>query len=173
MTITASSQQQQRLHSYRAPHTLTGLTFRFATGHFAHRKNTFSIPTGRVLQAPHWQLRDLVQCTPFRPQSVFYINNQVLRELDLQTGKISRAMSSWEFTPRCLGILEDYVLVGSEGGYIQGASLNKTKDESMKAQPGTQINNNICLYSALDGTRRALIGYPTPIHPASNRVVQK
>jgi len=58
-------------------------------------------------------------------------------------------------------MLDDYVLVGSEGGWIQGASLNKSRDESMKAQPGTQINNNICLYSALDGTRRALIGYNT------------
>ena len=71
-------------------------------------------------------------------------------------------MGSWEFTPKCFGILDDFVMAGSDHGWIQGQSLNKSKDEStttMKSQLSTQINNNICLYTALDGTRRALIGY--------------
>ena len=68
-------------------------------------------------------------------------------------------MSSWDFGPRCIGIMDDFVLVGSDNGWIQGQSLNKTKEEVLKYQLSTQINNNICLYTALDGTRRALIGY--------------
>jgi hypothetical protein len=100
-----------------------------------------------------------VQSTPYRPQSIFFVNNQVLREVDLTNGKIVRAMGSWEFLPRCISILDDFVMAGSDNGCIQGQSLNRSKDESMKSQISTQINNNICLYTALDGTRRALIGY--------------
>ena len=100
-----------------------------------------------------------MQSTIYRPTSIFYVNNQVLREVDLSNGKISRALGSWEFAPRCIGILDDFVLAGSDHGWIQGANLNKSKDESMKFQLSPQINNNICLYTALDGTRRALIGY--------------
>ena len=132
---------------------------RLQTGTFTTpRRNVYAIPTGRSLVLPHWQLRDLVQSTSYRPQSIFYVNNQVLREVDLTNGKIVRAMPSWEFMPRSIGILDDFVLVGSDHGWIQGQSLNKSKDESMKSQLSTQINNNICLYTALDGTRRALIG---------------
>jgi hypothetical protein len=130
-------------------------TGRFTTTH----QNIYAIPPGRGLIIPHWQLRDLVQSTAYRPQSVFYVNNQTLREVDLATGKITRAMPSWEFMPRCIGILDDYVLAGSDHGWIQGQSLNKSKDEMMKSQLSAQINNNICLYTALDGTRRALIGF--------------
>jgi hypothetical protein len=83
----------------------------------------------------------------------------VLREVDLDTGKVTRAVSSWEFQPKCIAIQEDYVIVGSEHGWLQGQSLNRNKEDIMKAQIGSQINNNICLYNALDGTRRALVGY--------------
>ena len=56
--------------------------------------------------------------------------------------------------------MDDYVLAGSETGWIQGMSFQNTaKSEVMKSQLGAQINNSICMYSALDGTRRALIGY--------------
>jgi hypothetical protein len=70
-------------------------------------------------------------------------------------------MASWEFMPRCFGILDDFVMAGSDHGWIQAQSLNKSKEESAtltKSQLSTQINNNICLYTALDGTRRALVG---------------
>ena len=107
---------------------------------------------------PHWQLRDLVHCTLYRPQSIFYFANTMLREVDLTSGNMRRALPSWEFSPRCFGILDDFVIAGSEHGWIQGQSLNKSKDETLKSQLSTQINNNICLYTALDGTRRALIG---------------
>jgi WD40 repeat protein len=99
-----------------------------------------------------------VQCTSCRPQSAFYVNNQVLREVDLATGKIVRALASWDFAPRCIGIYEDFVIAGSDHGWIQGQSLNKSREDPLKEQLSTQINNNICIYSALDGTRRALIG---------------
>jgi hypothetical protein len=128
------------------------------TGTFTTRRNVYSIPAGKSLVIPHWQLRDLVQSTPYRPQSIFYVSSQLLREVDLTNGRIVRAMPPWEFMPRSIGMLDDFVLAGSDHGWIQGQSLNKPKDESMKSQLSTQINNNICLYTALDGTRRALIG---------------
>jgi hypothetical protein len=126
---------------------------------FTTNRHVYSVPPGRCLTIPHWQLRDLVQCTPYKPNSALYVNNAVLREIDLTTGRITRAMSSWDFAPRCIGVMDDYVLVGSDNGWIQGQSLNKAKDEVQKSQISTIINNNICLYTALDGTRRALIGY--------------
>ena len=140
-------------------HCLHTDSVRLQTGTFTTQRHVHPIPTGRSLVIPHWQLRDLVQSTTYRPQSIFYVNNQVLREVDLTNGKIVRAMGSWEFSPRCISILDDFVMAGSDNGLIQGQSLNRSKDESMKAQISTQINNNICLYTALDGTRRALIGY--------------
>ena|ERR1700736_1273887 len=136
----------------------TVLTDSLQTGTFTTRRTGYPIPAGRSLLAPHWQLRDVVQSTSYRPQSVFYVNNAILRELDMETGKITRAVSPWEFPPRCIGVLDDYVLAGSEHGWIQGQSLNRNKEEVMKSQLSTQINNNICVYTALDGTRRALIG---------------
>ena len=142
---------------------LTLCVSRLQTGAFttAHR-TIYPIPTGRSLLIHHWQLRDLVQSTPYRPQSIFYINNQVLREVDLTNGRIVRAMASLEFMPTCFGVLDDVVMAGSDHGWIQSQSLNKSKEEStsiMKSQLSSQINNNICLYTALDGTRRALVGY--------------
>jgi hypothetical protein len=80
----------------------------------------------------------------------------------LASGKIARALPSWEFVPRSLAILDDLVIAGSEQGWIQAQSLNKSKMEemaTMKTQLSKEINNSICLYVALDGTRRALIGY--------------
>jgi WD40 repeat protein len=162
MTVT----HQGRPHKYVPPCLMVPLpsnllihVTRLQTGTFTTRQNSVAIPAGRSLIAPHWQLRDLVQCTPYRPQSVFYVNNQVLREVDLTTGKITRATTSWEFAPRCIAVLDDLVVGGNDNGWIQAQSLNKTKDESMKSQLSTQINNNIFLYTALDGTRRALVGY--------------
>ena len=137
---------------------LTNWLYSLQTGSFTIKRNVFSIPAGRSMFIQHWQLRDFVQSTPYRPNSVLYVNITVCREVDLATGRITRAMPSWDFAPKCVGILGDYVLVGSDGGWIQGQSLNKTKDENMKYQLSTQINNNVCLYVALDGTRRALIG---------------
>ena len=84
-----------------------------------------------------------------------------MREVDLTNGRIARAMAPWEFMPRCFGMLDDFVMAGSDHGWIQCQGLNKSKEESatiMKSQLSTQINNNICLYTALDGTRRALVG---------------
>ena len=136
------------------------LTCSLQTGTFTTRRNVYGIPATRGLHIPHWQLRDLVQCTPVSPQSVYYLNNSVLRDLEFSTGNVKRALPSWEFVPRCFGILDDYVLAGSENGWIQGMSFQNTaKSEVMKSQLSAQINNNICMYSALDGTRRALIGY--------------
>jgi hypothetical protein len=129
------------------------------TGTFTTRRNGYAIPAGRSLIVPHWQLRDLVQCTLYRPQSVFYVNNAILREVDLETGKITRAVSTWDFAPRCFGVMDDYVVAGNEHGWIQGQSLNRNMDDVMKSQLSTSINNNICLYTALDGTRKALVGY--------------
>jgi hypothetical protein len=137
---------------------MTELIDSLQTGTFTTRRNGYAIPAGRSLGPAHWQLRDLVQCTPYRPQSVFYVNNAVLREVDLDTGKITRAVSAWDFSPRCIGILDNYVVVGSEHGWIQAQSLNRNKEENMKSQLSTSINNNICLYTAVDGTRRALVG---------------
>ena len=91
---------------------------------------------------------------------MFYVNNQVLREIDLASGKITRALPSWEFIPRSLAMMDDLVMAGSDQGWIQAQSLNKSKFEetaNMKSQLSNQINNSICLYVALDGTRRALI----------------
>ena len=135
------------------------LTRSLQTGTFTTRRNVFGIPATRSLHIPHWQLRDLVQCTSSNPQSVYYLNNSVLREVDLTTGAVKRALPSWEFAPRSFGILDDFVLAGSENGWIQGQNFSSTsKSEVMKSQLSTQINNNICMYTALDGTRRALIG---------------
>jgi len=56
-------------------------------------------------------------------------------------------------------------MAGSDQGWIQAQSLNKSKFEetaNMKSQLSNQINNSICLYVALDGTRRALIAYTPP-----------
>jgi hypothetical protein len=105
-----------------------------------------------------------VQSTPYGPQSVFYVNNSVLREVDLASGKVTRAMTSWEFIPRCIGFLDDFVLAGSDNGWIQGQSLNKAETDVHKFQLSTEINNNICLFTAQDGTRRALVGYDLPPH---------
>ena len=133
------------------------------TGTFTTRRNIYGIPATRSLHIPHWQLRDLVQCTPSSPQSVYYLNNSVLRELELGSGTVKRALPSWEFAPRSFGILDDYVLAGSENGWIQGQSFSNTsKSEIMKSQLSSHINNNICMYTSLDGTRRALIGYVAP-----------
>jgi hypothetical protein len=139
------------------PSVLTGS---LQTGAFTTRRNVYGIPATRWLHIQHWQLRDLLQSTPCSPQSVYYLNNSVLRELELTTGNVKRALPSWEFAPRCFGILDDYVLAGSENGWIQGMSFQNTaKSEVVKSQLSSQINNSICIYSALDGTRRALIGY--------------
>jgi len=163
MTVTTTT--QARPHRYLLPlssssliHMLTCPLFRLQTGNFTTRRNVFPIRGDRTLVVPHWQLRDLVQTTPYRPHSVFYVNNTTLREVDLTTGKVSRAASSFEFAPRCYGILDDFVLAGSDNGWIQAQSLDRSKDDVLKSQLSTQINNNICLYTALDGTRRALIG---------------
>lgn len=158
MTITSQGRPYSKYVPF--PSEFSVLTTSLQTGTFATRRNVYGIPAPRSIHIPHWQLRDLVQCTPSSPHSVYYLNNSVLREVELTTGTVKRALPSWEFAPRSFGILDDYVLAGSENGWIQGQSFSNTsKSEVMKSQLSPYINNNICVYTALDGTRRALIGY--------------
>src|SRR5437773_469941 len=62
------------------------LTCSLQTGTFTTRRNVYGIPATRGLHIPHWQLRDLVQCIPVSPQSVYYLNNSVLRDLEFIAG---------------------------------------------------------------------------------------